>query len=316
LIDFRYHVVSIVAVFLALALGLFIGSTTLQTSVANSLKNNTDRVARENANLVQQRDQATTQLQAAQRFDAALEPTAVSGKLSGQLVVVVSAPGVNDGVRKPLLTALDEAGATVTADVRLQSALVDPKQDAFLTALTDRIDIPGHSTPVGTGAERAAAQLAAVLGVRPDTKPVPSATVGTVLSAYSTGGLLTVQGSATARPGTLAIVLTPTPPGAKTEPAQVTAEQALLVALGRDLDGTAVGAVLAGPTPPAGSSGGVIAFAKTDTTLMQAVSTVEGVDGASGRIAAVLALAAQLDGEAGSFGASEQPPLPVPSSSP
>jgi hypothetical protein len=32
-IDFRYHVVSIVAVFLALALGLFIGATSLRGSV-------------------------------------------------------------------------------------------------------------------------------------------------------------------------------------------------------------------------------------------------------------------------------------------
>jgi hypothetical protein len=32
MIDFRYHIVSIVAVFLALALGLFLGSTTLQST--------------------------------------------------------------------------------------------------------------------------------------------------------------------------------------------------------------------------------------------------------------------------------------------
>ena len=38
MIDFRYHVVSIVAVLLALALGLFLGSTTLQGRVFDDLK--------------------------------------------------------------------------------------------------------------------------------------------------------------------------------------------------------------------------------------------------------------------------------------
>ena len=42
MIDFRYHVVSIVAVFLALALGLFIGSTSLRGPVANFINNRTD----------------------------------------------------------------------------------------------------------------------------------------------------------------------------------------------------------------------------------------------------------------------------------
>ena len=47
-IDFRYHVVSIVAVFLALALGLFLGSTTLQSTVTNQLHHQADLVTREN----------------------------------------------------------------------------------------------------------------------------------------------------------------------------------------------------------------------------------------------------------------------------
>ncbi|MBV9097022.1 MAG: copper transporter, partial [Frankiaceae bacterium] len=38
MIDFRYHVVSILAVFLALALGLFLGGTTLQGYVFQDVK--------------------------------------------------------------------------------------------------------------------------------------------------------------------------------------------------------------------------------------------------------------------------------------
>ena len=315
MIDFRYHIVSIVAVFLALALGLFLGSTTLQGSVFDILKSNTNRVAHENTSLNSRLDQANSQLHNAQAFDSALEPYAVSGRLSGQLVVVVSAPGVNDSVRKPLLKALDEAGATLTADIRLQSQLVDPKQDAFLSALTDRISIPGHTTPVGTGVERAAAQLADVLGVRPQAKPVGTSTTDTVLSAYNTGGLLTVQGT-DARPGTLAVVITGQAPSPKTDPQLVSTQQTLLLDLALDLDNTAVGAVLAGPTPSPGSATSVVAAAGKDARLQQAVSTVDGIEAATGRIATIFALAAQVDGKAGNYGADQSPPIPARSPGP
>jgi hypothetical protein len=313
-IDFRYHIVSIVAVFLALALGLFLGSTSLQGSVFDTLKSNTNRVAHENTALNSRLDQANGQLHNAQAFDNALEPFAVSGRLSGQLVVVVSAPGVNDTVRKPLLKALDEAGATVSADIRLQSQLVDPKQDTFLSALTDHIKIPGHTTPVGTGAERAAAQLADVLGVRPQTT-VATNTTDTVLSAYNTGGLLTVQG-ATARPGTLAVVITGQAPSPRTNPQLVSTQQTLLLDLALDLDTTAVGAVLAGPTPAPGSGTSVVAAATKDARLQQTVSTVDGVEAATGRIATIFALAAQVDGKSGNYGADQSPPIPARSPGP
>ena len=47
MIDFRYHIVSIVAVFLALALGLFLGSTTLQSTVTRNLDRQANRVTGE-----------------------------------------------------------------------------------------------------------------------------------------------------------------------------------------------------------------------------------------------------------------------------
>ena len=315
MIDFRYHIVSIVAVFLALALGLFLGSTTLQGTVFDTIKSNTNRVTREYNNAVKQLDQANNQLHNGQSFDSAIEQYAVSGRLSGQLVVVISAPGVNDNVRKPLLKTLDEAGATVSADVRLTSQIVDPKQDAFLSALTDRVSIPGRTTPAGTGVERAAAQLADVLGVRPQTKAVPSSVADTVLSAYNTGGLLSVQGS-TARPGTLAIVISGAAPGPKTDPQLVNAQQTLLLDLALDLDSTSVGAVVTGPTPTPGTGTSVVVAAAKDARLQQLVSTVDGVETASGRIATVFALDAQVDGAAGNFGADHSPPIPALSPGP
>lgn len=317
MIDFRYHVVSIVAVFLALALGLFVGSTSLQDVVVHSLKSNTDRVARENAALRTQLDQSQALLKAEQSFDKALLPYAVSGRLSGQLVTLVSAPGASDGLRKQLVTALQAAGATVSLDVRLQRTFVDPKQDAFIGALADHVTVPGATATGGTsGAVRAARQLAAVLGERPSSHSVSPSTLDTVLSTYSQAKLVTVAKTTVTRPGTLAIVLAGPAPGPTSIPTQVEAEQTLLLTLLRDLDVTALGAVLAAPTAPPGSAPDVVASAAGAGSLTRAASTVSGADTTAGQIATVIALAAQVDGVAGQFGPGQVAPLPVPSAAP
>src|SRR5205085_649086 len=118
--------------------------------------------------------------------------------------------------------------------------------------------------------------------------------IDTVLSAYSTGRLLNLGSDvATHRPGTLAIVLTGPAPAPTADPSVVKAQQDFVLELARDLDETALGAVLAAPRPASGS-----------TT-------------AAGQIATVFALAAQADGTAGRYGPQSQlSPLPASSVAP
>lgn len=314
MIDFRYHVVSIVAVFLALALGLFLGSTTLQDAVVHTLNSNVKRVTHENTALDKQVHDLQSQLSANRNFDGSLLPFAVSGRLSGQLVTVVSAPGTSDSTRKQVIAAIDAAGATLSADVRLQDAIVAPQQEAFLTALTERVTIPGHPVdPTADGAGRAADQLAAVLGERPSSHTLAPTTVETVLAAYTTGKLISVA-NPTPRAGTLAVVLTGPAPGPGTDPASVKAEQTFMLDLLHSLDATSLGAVVATPLPAAGASPDIAAAAAT-AGLTKQVSTVTGVDTPAGQIATVFALAAQAVGTAGRYGLTQNP-LPVATGTP
>ena len=318
LIDFRYHVVSIIAVFLALALGLFLGSTTLQDAVVHNLNSNVSRVTHENNALGKQVHDLQRQLSDNRDFDKALLPYAVSGRLSGQLVSVISMPGTSDSVRKQVITAIEDAGGTLSADVRLQNAIVAPQQDAFLTALTERVTIPGRPVdPSADGAARAAAQLAAVLGVRPAAHTLTTTTVQTVLAAYATGKLISLPSTPVSpRAGTLAILLTGPAAPAGADPAAVKAQQELAFDLLRDLDEQALGAVVASPSPTVGSAD-TVASATDAAGLTKKVSTVTGVETPAGQIASVFALAAQAAGAAGNFGLTPQgSPLPAASSGP
>ena len=57
MINFRYHVVSLTAVFLALAIGLVVGTAALNGPVADSLKDQVQGLNRDNSNLREQQNQ-------------------------------------------------------------------------------------------------------------------------------------------------------------------------------------------------------------------------------------------------------------------
>jgi hypothetical protein len=312
-IDFRYHVVSIVAVFLALALGLFIGSTSLRGPVADFINNRTDHVVGQNRHLKSEISALQGSVRDEQRFETATQPYITAGALAGQSVVVVSAPGVDGGTRNNVVDALTAAGATVTGDVRLQDALFDPQQRTFLDTLVARLSIPGHSLPSGTGSQRAVALLAEALGLRPQSTPVPAAAATRVLSGFADGNLLTVNGSA-AHSASLAVLLAPPPPAGATDQNPVQASDELLLDLVRALDRSAVGAVLAGPL--AAADNGLLKAARDDRDVTRSVSTVDGVDLPRGLIATVLALAEQARGGVGSYGTQSGARGPVPTPSP
>jgi hypothetical protein len=314
-IDFRYHVVSIVAVFLALALGLFIGGTSLRGTFANDITNRTDQVFNNNKRLEGEVSSLQAQLNDQQQFETATEPYILRSALAGHSVVVVSAPGVDDGTRKNVLDALETAGATVSGDVRLQDGLFDPQQRTFLETLVGRLAVPGRNTPTGTGAQQAMTLLAEVLGIRPQSTPISPSAASRVLSGYVDGKLITVNGGV-ARSGSLALLLAPPPPSGTPDPKATQSQNDLLLDLARALDRNAVGAVLAGPASSADTAG-LLQVARDDKDLTDSVSTIDGVDLPSGVIATVLALAEQADGRAGNYGSEggAQAPLPTPSPS-
>ncbi len=316
MIDFRYHVVSIVAVLLALALGLFLGSTTLQGRVFDDLKGRANAVNKANTALTAQRDLARGQLSRAQQFDAELQPQAVAEQLSGQTVAVISAPGVSGSDRTAILAALGQAGAQVTADVRLSSSYTDPGESAELGQLVK--ELPGRQPTAPTsGAAAADEKLASVLVTRPARTAASPTRIAQVLDAFSAGKLLSVSGGTPTRQASLGLLLVPA--GDTGTPAATLREQSeILLTMGHDLGTAGEGAAVAGPTPVPGVPGVLDEARSSEGPIIKGVSTVDSYDVAAGRIAIVLALDAALDGTTGAYGPAvpSGPALPSPSPTP
>lgn len=322
MIDFRYHIVSIVAVFLALALGLFLGSTTLQSTVTRNLHHQADTVTNRNRSLNAANKLLGHQLSAEQEFTAATEPYAVADRLPGETVALVVAPGVDGSLVKSLTATLQLAGATVNAEVALQPAYLDPTQDTALGELALNLALPQHPLPRGNGATQVSSVLANVLLDRPGRRLVARSRVNAALSALSAAKVISVTGGPPVRPASLAVLLLPPASVGSTE-AAVKAQNAILLSLAGDLRAASTATVVAGPSPVPGVSGDALSAVQADQTLTTSMSTVtidsntdNGHDPAAGRIAIVLALAAAPTGTFGSYGLGSTPPLPSASPTP
>ena len=165
MIDFRYHLVSIVAVFLALAVGIVLGSTELRGAAftalegtSNALSHKLDAANNENSALQQE-------VSGDQAFAQAAEPVLLAHLLDGKRAVVITAPGAPSAVVNGITTALGDAGATVSGQVALSAKFADTSASnlSLLDQLTQRVAPSGLTLANGTPQQQAAQVLASAL---------------------------------------------------------------------------------------------------------------------------------------------------------
>ncbi|MBX6766067.1 MAG: copper transporter [Actinomadura rubrobrunea] len=314
MIDFRYHLVSIVAVFLALALGIILGSTTLSQSVTAELKKQASDAARNSQQLRQEQRRLEAQRDGEEQFAQTLGAELVADRLKGQSVVLVETPGASNDSIEQLGELAKAAGATVTGRVTIQKKYLDDDQVGTVDELAAQLRPETAAAPDGGPYDRAGAVLASALVTRDPARSGREDTEGgAVLNAFRQAGYLTTSG----RPGqhaTLAVVVAPSTPY-QYEGAD--ADNRALISLAAALDGAGRGAVVGGPSTAA-QEGGLIA-ALRDSDVSKNVSSIDMVDTASGRVVAVLALQNEIAGKSGQYGTgsgvSGYLPSPVPSAS-
>ena len=125
MIDFRYHLVSIVAVFLALAIGIVVGSTAIKGSVLTGLDLASKHELQVNRSLYAHNNQLKNEINADEKFAQAAEGSLVRGLLVGEHVVLVLAPGADSPTVDGVTTALQKSGAVVSGQVVLSQQFFD-----------------------------------------------------------------------------------------------------------------------------------------------------------------------------------------------
>lgn len=311
MIDFRYHLVSVTAIFLALAVGIVFGTTALSGATVSGLRGDVRRLSASNARQAAQLGQLRAATGAQSAFVGQLQPTLVAGVLAGRRVAVLTAPGVPAATHDAALGALRQAGAVLSNDVRLAAAFADPAQANALDDLATRLVLPSVALPASaTGPQLAAAELAAVLASRSGRGPALDVIQAT-LAGFQQGGFLSVAGQP-GPPATVALLLLPGPPAAPSDAARALPTVARTLAV--DLAARAAGAVVAGPAAAA-DPGGALHAVRADGGARRVVGTVDSVDSAPGRVAMVYALRAAAGGRVGAYGFAAGATAPLPPSS-
>ena len=303
MIDFRYHIVSLVAVFLALAIGIVLGSGPLDEPIQGTLKSQADSLKKDSDRLRAQISSQNQQLAADERFTAEVSKAMVPNQLAARTVVVVTLPGVSRDQIAPVTKVLTDAGAKVTGTVRLTDKYVDPKNTSALEDLALRLVPPGVTFPDNaTPMERVATVLAAALVVNDATLAGKvDNNSSEVLAGMADFGALSTTGEPAA-PAELAVVIAPNAPTTQT-PATDAAVTAVLPVAER-LDARSRGTVLTG-VRGSSSKGGVVAAARSAGNATKGLSTVDNVDTPAGQLATVLALVEQTRGAQGDYGSGD-----------
>jgi hypothetical protein len=306
MIDFRYHLVSIIAVFLALAIGIVVGTTALNGYVVDDLRSRNGAVIRDKRSLEALVKDLRGQVSRRDQFATAVAPEVVAGQLTGQRVLVVTVPGASDTVVKNLQALVVTAGGIPTGVLKLRDDLLDPAKVGVVDDLVASVVPAGLTLPSSSAADRAALELAAATVSAAAVNGISSDAAAKVLGGFSGAGLVDVQQpagskSATALlPATLALVVAGGADGGALDDVAKQRQQAVL-ALVRALDARSEGAVVVGPESAAGP-GGLIEAARRSGEVSDRVSSVDSVDSSFGGASAILALHEQATGGAGRYG--------------
>jgi hypothetical protein len=310
-ISLRYHVISIAAVFLALAVGVVLGSTTLSRSLLSGLSNENEDLATQVTDLENEKNAQAARLADADGFATSVGPMAVQGQLAQRTVVVITTADASPADRDAVRALVANAGGTVTGELQLTEAFSDPRKtdqlkDIVVRLLPAGVQLPTASDP-GTLAGGLIGPL--VLISKDNNKPQASADeTAAALTGLTEGGFVKV--SQGLQPAQLAVVLTG---GAAT--GDGAGDRAATIArFAIQVDRAGAGTVLAGDAGSADGTG-AIGVVRADTAGTSILSTVDNAHTAAGRVVTVLALREQLEGQAGRYGDAGNAERPAPGTS-
>ncbi len=351
MIDFRYHLVSIVAVFLALAIGLVIGSTALRGAVLSGLNRASAHEKAVNSALYAHNTQLKRQISADDAFARAAETRLLDGLLVGERVVLVLAPGTDSSTVNGIAAALSQAGATVTGEVVLSAQFFDTGvvaeqlltstakslesqvvlsaqffdtgvvAEQLLTSTAKSLESLGVALPKSASVPQIAGQQAAarfIAAAIVNKGGLPTLTVGQsqqILSGFGEAGFLQIKGfnggTSLVGQATMAVVVS----GTVQPPKTAGPFNLALVSLTGDLQEASKGALLAGPIKGTGPRSAIDAVNSGAAGI--ALTTVDNADTAAGQIIVAQALRELLlHAKPAPYGVRpESVPSPAPSAS-
>lgn len=226
MINLRYHVVSITAVFLALGIGIAMGSSFLGSAAVDQVDQNISAVRREAATARAERDVQRDEVARLEDLQAEMmaegPPTQFTSDLTEQPVILLTVGGVDEASLEALRIALESSEAAFDGVLRVNDKIIDDgsaeelaavvgapeaKGDELRDELVDAVATELTEHGVVVGAPDPSDPTTTVPGTDPGTTDPGTTDPGTTDPGTTVPGSTTVPGD----PGTTTV---PGDPGA------------------------------------------------------------------------------------------------------
>ena len=297
MIDFRYHLVSLISVFLALAVGVVLGAGPLQNSLGTAL-NDQVTALRENRNATQAKlEQTETAVNERDSYITQAASSLLPGTLASKNVAMVLLPDAKAEDADAIATQLKNAGATVTGRVSLTSTWVDLSRENYRSTFSGQVQ--GHlgSTNSKDANGILGEALAKALTANDDSSRVLMDMLSVTVDKSGTP-FISVDSTPTAA-AEMIVVVGPRPQASSGKGATVEASPGEdPKAWAKALEGTAGRA----PTVVVGSAdgdGGVVGIIRSEKAK---VTTIDSVGQIAASVSTPLALASTRAGTIGHYG--------------
>ena len=273
MLDARYHLFYLIAIFLMLSFGILIGASYYGPVQVRQQRKAFDSLLSQTNTVVQERKEVQGRLDKDESALAALRPSIVRGKLAGKRIILVQTGDYADAT-EAANTALGDSGGIVVATVTLTSkwGMLLPRQRQALQSIAGNVD------PV----EQDKALLAALALALVSGGASGSVSASTI-QGIQEQGLITVSGELT-DPCSLFVIV-----GGSREDGVPTAIEGPL------LEGFKA---VPGPVTVVGCESYLVAASSIPTFQAAGISTVDCIDLPLGQIALPYA----LRGDVGDYG--------------
>lgn len=323
MIDFRYHLVSLAAVLIALSIGIVLGAGPLNDNIGSTLSGEVNKLRQEKEALRKETNDQRREAEGRDAYDEQTLSKVVDGQLTDRTVTVVALPqAVKDDV-DATRTSLEQSGATLTDTVEVTpdwansaDKVTSARSAAGETALRDL----GVTAAVPDGAQRVDQALAIILTGNEssqDSTNLDRADREKAWTVLRDEGLVDGSDDVPAAADLVVVLGGPIPAEETTDGDAIDREAERVagtwVALTHLIETHADGTVLAAAEAEDGSGdASPVTMARLEGNLAEGASTVDVPSLPMGRAAIVLALVQQLDGNSGHYGLGQDADAPVP----
>lgn len=319
MIDFRYHLVSLISVFMALAVGIVLGAGPLKEAIGDALTGEVEELRTRSSDLRSQLEESQTDLAQTEEALTAVAPGLLDGVLTGRRVAIIELADVTPQVHESVVARLGEAGATVTVTAEIRDVWTDPAQSSFRSSLAgslrDYLD-PVPADDASTETELAESLVQALTGADPTDADLLGEEGGLALQVLVDAELVSLDAVPTAPADAVVVLSGPTtsleeiqeteddqesadPEAAAADEELREARIAAGLTIARAAQARSTGAVVAGGelTEPS-----LVRTIRQDRDASRSLTTVDSVHNLAGQIAVAMALGARIDGTVGHYG--------------